>query len=84
MAEQEKLHVELYGRTYTLRVLPEEKEQVQKVASHVDAMMHQVGDKQGSLDYRDVAVLAAMNLAEAYFKVQQAYEELLAIIDEER
>lgn len=84
MPDREKLQVELYGKTYTLRVMPEERETVEKVASHVDAMMHQVGDKQGSLDYRDVAVLAAMNLAEAYFKVQQAYEELLAIIDEER
>jgi cell division protein ZapA (FtsZ GTPase activity inhibitor) len=46
--------------------------------------MKKVADSQGRLDYRDVAVLAARNLAEEYFKLQQAYEEILAIVNEER
>lgn len=84
MSEREKINAEIYGQKYTLRVLPEEKEKVLAIAKHVDAMMHKVGDTQGRLDYRDVAVLAAMNLAEEYFKLQQAYDELLAIVNEER
>ena len=84
MSEREKISVEMYGQSYTLRVMPEEKEKVQSIAEHVDAMMHKVGDSQNRLDYRDVAVLAAMNLAEEYFKLQQAYDELLAIVNEER
>ena len=84
MSEREKISVDMYGQTYTLRVMPEEKEKVQRIAKHVDAMMHKVGDSQNRLDYRDVAVLAAMNLTEEYFKLQQAYEELLAIVNEER
>ena len=46
--------------------------------------MHKVGDNQSRLDYRDVAVLAAMNLAEDYFRLQREYEEILAIVNEER
>lgn len=84
LSETLKLSAEIYGQTYTLRVTPEEKEKVETIARHVDAMMHKVGDDQNRLDYRDVAVLAAMNIAEEYFQLQQEYQELLAIIDEEK
>ena len=84
MSEREKLQVDIYGQRYTLRVLPEEKSQVEAIAGHVNQMMHQVGDNQSRLDYRDVAVLAAMNITEEYYKLQREYDELLTIINEER
>jgi cell division protein ZapA len=84
MSEREKISVDIYGQLYNLRVTPEEKERVLAIARHVDNMMKKVADSQGRLDYRDVAVLAAMNLTEEYFKLQQAYEEILAIVNEER
>ena len=84
MAEREKLNVEIYGQLYTLRVVPEEKAQVEAIAIHVDQMMHKIGDDQNRLDYREVAVLAAMNMAEEYAKLQQEYQELVAIVDEEK
>ena len=83
MSEREKISVDIYGQLYNLRVTPEEKERVLAIAHHVDSMMKKVADSQGRLDYRDVAVLAAMNLTEEYFKLQQAYEEILAIVNEE-
>lgn len=84
MTEREKLQVEIYGRRYTLRVMQEERAQVQGIAEHVDVMMHQIGDEQPRLDYRDVAVLAAMNIAEEYYKLQREYEDLVTIVNEER
>lgn len=69
MSEPSKLNVEIYGHIYTLRVTPEEKAQVEAITAHVDQMMHKVGDDQTRLDYRDVAVLAAMNITEEYFKL---------------
>lgn len=84
MSEREKISVDIYGQLYNLRVTPEEKERVLAIARHVDNIMKKVADSQGRLDYRDVAVLAAMNLTEEYFKLQQAYEEILAIVNEER
>lgn len=84
MSDREKISVDIYGQKYTLRVTPEEKENVLAIANHVDKMMHKVGDNQSRLDYRDVAVLAAMNLAEDYFRLQREYEEILAIVNEER
>lgn len=84
MSEPSKLNVEIYGHMYTLRVTPEEKAQVEAITAHVDQMMHKVGDDQTRLDYRDVAVLAAMNITEEYFKLQREYQELLSIVDEEK
>lgn len=84
MSDREKISVDIYGQKYTLRVTPEEKENVLTIANHVDKIMHKVGDNQSRLDYRDVAVLAAMNLAEDYFRLQREYEEILAIVNEER
>ncbi|MBO4947929.1 MAG: cell division protein ZapA, partial [Peptococcaceae bacterium] len=61
--EKQKLNVELYGQKYTFRTSLEERQKLLAIAAHVDAMMHKVGDHQPKLDYRDVAVLAAMNIA---------------------
>lgn len=84
MSERQKLNVEIYGQLYTLRVAPEEIQQVKTIAAHVDQMMHQIGDNQTRLDYRDIAVLTALNIAEDYQKLQQEYQELVAIVDEEK
>lgn len=82
--EKKKLHVELFGQKYTFRAAPEEAQKVLEIANHVDTMMHKVGDHQPKLDYRDVAVLAAMNIAEEYYQLQEDYQALIDMIDEEK
>ena len=82
--EKQKLNVELYGQKYTFRASLEERQKLLAIATHVDAMMHKVGDHQPKLDYRDVAVLAAMNIAEEYYQLQQDYQALIDMIDEEK
>ena len=84
MSDREKISVDIYGQKYTLRVTPVEKENVLAIANHVDKIMLKVGANQSRLEYRDAAVLAAMNLAEDYFRLQREYEEILAIVNEER
>ena len=83
-AIKQKVNVEIFEQMYTFRATPEDKEKVQAIAHHVDRMMHQVGDGQSKLDYRDIAVLAAMNIAEEYYQLQQDYQALLEMIDEEK
>ena len=84
MTQQEKINVEIYDQRYTLRVTTEELERVRSIAGHVDAMMHQIGDSQPRLDYRDVAVLAAMNITEELYKLQQEHQQLLDFLEEAR
>lgn len=81
---KQKLNVELFGQKYTFRATPEEREKLLAIANHVDGMMHKVADGQRKLDYRDVAVLAAMNIAEQYYQLQQDYQALIDMIDEEK
>ncbi len=82
--EKQKLNVELFGQKYTFRASAEERQKLMEIAYHVDQMMHRIGDKQPKLDYRDVAVLAAMNIAEEYYQLQQDYQALIDMIDEEK
>lgn len=82
--EKQKLNVELFGQKYTFRTTAEDKEKLLNVAAHVDHMMHKIGDHQPRLDYRDIAVLAAVNIAEEYYQLQQDYQALIDMIDEEK
>ncbi len=81
---KQKVNVEIFDQKYTFRAAPEERQKVLEIANHVDYMMHKVGDGQTKLDYRDIAVLAAMNIAEEYYQLQQDYQALLDMIDEEK
>ncbi len=82
--EKQKLNVEIFGQKYTFRASAEERQKLLSVAGHVDAMMHRIGDGQTKLDYRDIAVLAAMNIAEEYYQLQADYQALIDMIDEEK
>ena len=82
--EKQKLNVELFGQKYTFRAAAEDRQKLLDVAGHVDYMMHKIGDNQPKLDYRDVAVLTAMNIAEEYYQLQQDYQALIDMIDEEK
>lgn len=82
--EKEKLNVELFGQKYTFRANVAERDKLLQIAAHVDTVMHQVGDNQTRLDYRDVAVLTAMQIAEEYYQLQEEYQTLIDMIDEEK
>ena len=82
--EKQKMNVELFGQKYTFRATAEERQKLLDIAAHVDYMMHKIGDHQPKLDYRDIAVLAAMNIAEEYYQLQQDYQALIDMIDEEK
>ena len=68
-----KVVVTIAGREYTM-VAAEDEAYVRRCAAHVDAQLQQVAS--GHLSQADAAVLAAMNIADQYFKEQQACENL--------
>ena len=77
--EKQKLNVELFGQKYTFRAEADERQKLLDIAGHVDYMMHKIGDNQPKLDYRDVAVLAAMNIAEEYYQDIKAQVNLFNV-----
>ena len=75
-----KITVSIAGQEYTM-VAAEGEDYVRRVAAHVDSQMREVLS-QGRLSQADGAVLAAMNIADQYFKGQEASENLRRQIKE--
>ena len=69
-----KVTVSIAGQEYTM-VAVEDERYVRKVAAHVDGQVREVLD-QGRLSIADSAVLAAMNIADQYFREVAANENL--------
>ena len=69
-----KITVSIAGQEYTM-VAAEGEDYVRRVAAHVDSQMREVLS-QGRLSQADGAVLAAMNIADQYFKRRQIKEYL--------
>ncbi len=68
-----KVVVTICGRDYTM-VAVEDESYVRRCASHVDAQLREVSNSR--LSQADAAVLAAMNIADQYFREQEAAENL--------
>ena len=75
-----KVTVSIAGQEYTM-VAVEDESYVRKVAAHVDGQVREVLD-QGRLSIADSAVLAAMNIADQYFRAVAANENLRRQIKE--
>lgn len=69
-----KVTVSIAGQEYTM-VAVEDESYVRKVAAHVDGQVREVLE-QGRLSIADGAVLAAMNIADQYFREQASAENL--------
>lgn len=69
-----KVTVSIAGQEYTM-VAVEDESYVRKVAAHVDGQFREVLE-QGRLSIADGAVLAAMNIADQYYREQASTENL--------
>lgn len=74
-----KVTVNIAGRDYTL-VAAEDESYVRRCAAHVDAQLREVSGSR--ISQADAAVLAAMNIADQYFKEVDAAENLRRQIKE--
>lgn len=79
--EKNKVAVNIYGTNYTMRTAHSE-EQVGRIVDYLNEKMEEVGRYQPKLSYKDVAVLAALNIAEELLNVKEDYNQLLEIINE--
>ena len=75
-----KVTVSIAGQEYTV-IAAEDESYVRKAAMHVDSQVREVMD-QGRLSLADSAVLAALNIADQYFREQAASENLRRQIKE--
>ncbi len=75
---QNKVTVTINGQEYTL-VASEDAAYMKKVGAHVDAKIQEVRQS-GKFSSADAAVLAALNIADEYYKSLDAAESLRAQI----
>jgi cell division protein ZapA len=66
--------VEIFGRYYTIKGV-NDQEYLEKLASYVDSQMRKVTSATGTVDTLKVAILAALTIADSYFRQQKELEE---------
>lgn len=69
-----QVHVEIFGQTYAVRA-GTEPGYVEQLAAHVDAQMREVSRAGGAVDSLRIAVLAALNITDAYFQLRGRLEQ---------
>jgi cell division protein ZapA len=75
------IEIEIYGQKYKIRVKGEEDEKyISHLTSYVDQKMHEVAVKSKSADGLKIAVLAALNIADDFFTVQNRLDQLNEVI----
>jgi cell division protein ZapA len=71
------IEIEIYGRTYKIRVKGEEDEKyISHLTSYVDQKMQEIAVKSKSTDALKIAVLAALNIADEFFLSQKKLDQL--------
>src|SRR5699024_1012420 len=78
-----KISVEIYNRTYTI-VSSVLRVQVQQVAQLVNDKMQEIHEANKHLDTTKLAVLIAVNTMNDYVKLEEEYNELLQLIEEDK
>ncbi len=72
--QREKLvQVEIYGQRYTLKG-SEDSAYVESLAAHVDKRMRELAESSSTVDSLKVAVLAAVNIADEYYRLKLSGE----------
>lgn len=90
--EESLVPVAIFGRTYKVRA-DEDGSYIEELARYVDTKMRTLAESSGTSDPLKIAVLAALNIADEFFKLEQGQksgeaeiaattEELLKALDE--
>jgi cell division protein ZapA len=79
MADKPALvHVEIFGQTYAMKA-GSEPGYVERLAAHVDKEMREISRMGGAVDSVRIAVLAALNIADEAFRLQNEADKVQAL-----
>ena len=78
MSPDKPINVEIYKQTYQLRASEgRDAEYIQRAAAYLDQKMQQAAAEVGNRAPLDIAILAALNIAEEVLSARQQKETLL-------
>jgi len=78
-----KVTVEIFNQEYIVKG-SENAEYIEMLAAYVDRRMRMIEQRNHSLSIAKVAVLTALNLADELNKLQEDYDELVKVLEEEK
>lgn len=78
-----RVTVEIFNQEYIVKG-NENAEYIQMLAAYVDRRMRMIDQRNHSLSIGKVAVLTALNLADELNKLQEDYDELVKVLEEEK
>jgi cell division protein ZapA len=79
--DKHKVTVQIGGEIYNLKG-DLEPEKVQKLAEMLDRRMRKIAQFNPRLSQVKVAVLAALNIADEYLKLEQDYQQVMKMLKE--
>lgn len=79
--EKKRVEVEICGDKYIIKGDADHKHILQ-VADYVDIKMNMIAQRSPHLTVKQVAVLAALNIADELYKLQDDYDKMLQVLDE--
>ena len=74
------IEVNIFGHDYTIKT-DADTERIQKIASYVDKKMGEIVRNTKSVSTLNVAILAALNIADDFFKEREKRDELIAEVE---
>ncbi len=78
-----RVTVEIFNQEYIVKG-NENAEYIEMLAAYVDRRMRMIDQRNHSLSTSKVAVLTALNLADELNKLQEDYDELVKVLEEEK
>ena len=76
-----RIVVDIFGEQYPLKS-DSDAAYVKQLAALVDDSMREAAKKTHSFSGNKIAVLAALQIADAYYKLKKDYDELVTLIEE--
>ena len=74
------MEVNIFGHDYTVKT-DADSEYIQKIANYVDEKMGEIMRNTKTVSTLNVAILAALNIADDFFKEVQKREELITEVE---
>ena len=78
----QRVEVEIYGEVYRLKT--DNPDNFKKVVQMVDSTMKSIAQNTRTFAGSRIAVLSALKIAEDYMQLKKDYDELLALLDENK
>lgn len=74
-AEENRIIVKIMGDEYVIRGT-DSREYIERIVSYVEGVIESISDNQNKLNKCQIAVLAALRIADELYKLRQEYQYL--------